>query len=430
MSIPPRPATRICVAAFVAIVASGALLAASSGLAQDGDGKGESYGGTPERLRPFAGAGEPARRFFTVEPQFRGPGREEPVPADLDAVRIGVLMPQAGRHKPRGARMIRGIRLAIDDANRAGGYAKDVPFEILVRSESESWGAAASAAVEMVQKHGVVGIVGALDDAASHVVTRVLLKIEVPLVNTSGVDPTLTEHAIPWLVRIRPDDRQGCYRLAKRMFDEDGCKRVVVFRENSRYARMGIGEYVDAARRLGHPIALEVRYQPHEKEWAPLLERVRGARPDALFIWGDGKIAGQALAEVRKAGIDVPIYGPERLADPECLAAAGKAAEGVIVTRPFDPVAGGAAWTAFATRYRARFEELPDVEAAYGYDGTLRLIEAIREVGPNRPLIRDALFAKKRWSGVTGESRLDLTGNDVREMVIAVVTNGRPVIAR
>lgn len=418
------PATAALVVAAATLIVAAAL---GSVRAQDAD---RSYAHTPERLRPYAAAGEPARRFFTAPPEFRGPGRDAPPPEDLTAVRIGVLAPRGGRYAPRGERMLRGVNMAIDEANAAGGYADGLPFELIVRNESQSWGAAASEAVDLVHDQGVVGLIGALDDAASHVVTRVLLKIEVPLVNTGGVDPTLTEHAIPWLVRVRPDDRQACYGLALRVFDQDARRRVVVFRENSRYARVGIVEFVDAARRLGHPALLEVRFETDETEWAPLFERIRSARPDALFVWGDGPAAGRALAELRKAGIDLPVYGPERLTDRECLDVAGAAAEGVVFTRPFAPEDGGALWTAFAKRYDELFGEAPDVEAAYGYDGARRLLDAIHEAGPNRVRIRDALFARRDWSGVTGPSRLDTTGNVVREVVIGHVANGRPVLER
>ena len=38
--------------------------------------------------------------------------------------------------------------------------------------------------------------------------SRLLLKIETPVVNTAGTDPTLTEHLVPWMVRVRPTNRK------------------------------------------------------------------------------------------------------------------------------------------------------------------------------------------------------------------------------
>ncbi len=116
--------------------------------------------------------------------------------------------------------------------------------------------------------------------------TRVLLKLNVPMVNTGGTDPTLTEHNIPWLVRLRPDDRQAAYRLARRIFVEEGKQRVVFFRGTDRYARQGLGELADAARRLGRPIALEVRYRPEDTTYVQQIERIQQVKPDAIVMWG------------------------------------------------------------------------------------------------------------------------------------------------
>lgn len=390
--------------------------------AQDGAQDEGGYARTPARLRPFAGAGRPDREFFTAPPQFRGPGREADVAA-AGAVRIGVLVPTGGRYGSRGVRMLEGTRLAVEEANAAGGYADGMPFELSVRDESEAWGAAANAVVDLASDERVVALVGALDDSASHVVTRVLLKVEIPLVNTGGVDPTLTEHAIPWLVRVRPDDRQACYGLARRMFEQDGHRRVVVFRENGRYARVGIQEFMDAARRLGHPVALEVRFERHETAWAPLAGRVAAAKPDAVLLWGEGDVAARALREMRRAGVEAPVYGPERLGEREFLDEARDAADGVVFAYPFRPE--GKTWTAFAGRYRDRTGNEPDAVSAHAYDGTCRLIQAIRDAGPNRVLVRDALFARPAWDGVSGEGRFDVTGNVVREMVLGHVQDGR-----
>ncbi|HVG94226.1 MAG TPA: ABC transporter substrate-binding protein, partial [Planctomycetota bacterium] len=173
----------------------------------------EPYGGTPEDLRPHRGAGEPLRRFFLEPPAYRGPGAEEPDPEDLTEVRFGVVLPLTGIDAPVGRRMRNGHLLAIEEANAAGGYRAGLPFRLLETDENDTWGAAGNVVVDLATRRGCWAVFGALDDQNSHVMTRVLLKINVPMINTGGTDPTLTEHNIPWLVRMRSDDRQISYRL-------------------------------------------------------------------------------------------------------------------------------------------------------------------------------------------------------------------------
>ncbi len=383
----------------------------------------EAYGKTPEDLLPFRGAGRPYDEFFSEPPTFRGPGRDAPEPQPPAEVRLGVLLPAAGPDFDEGRRMRQGVELALADGNAAGGF-RGVPFVAVYRDESQAWGASANAAVELVLDQGVWAIVGALEDSASHVISRVLLKIEAPVVNTAGTDPTLTEHMVPWMVRVRPDDRQNGYRLARKIFKEDGRRKVAVFRANDRYARMGIGELVDAARRLRYPIALEVRFENHETEWANQIERLRAVDPDAIVLWGRPAVAGRVLTALRIAGLDQPVYGPDRLLDPAFLAAAGSHAEGLVATSPFDPTSDRTEWREFRDRYRANFDEEPDAIAAYAYDGTRYLTRAIREAGLNRVRIRDRLFAHSEVPGVTGSIRFDATWNNVAPVSLHRVENG------
>ena len=408
------------------ILAVLALVVASTDLraGDEPDGTKPRYADTPEELRPFQGLGEVYQRFFVEPPTFRGPGRDDAPPEGLTEVAIGALLPRAGPDEPLGRSMERGIRMALEDENAAGGFRAGLPFVLRLRDEAMAWGAAAEAAVDLTTKDGVWGLLGGLEDANTHVVNRVLLKLEVPLVNTGGPDPTLTEHAIPWLLRVRPDDRRNGYALAQRIFHTDGHSRVVVLRSNDRYGRVGTREFVDAARRLRHPVAVEVRFEEGTEDWTAQMDRLRRARPDALVVWGRAGATGRALREARAAGIAVPAYGPDRLVDPRFLEAAGAAAEGLVFTYPFDSRRVGAAWTDFAARFQARFGTAPDATAAYAYDGARLLLTSIRAAGLNRVLIREHLVGHTSYDGVTGHLRFDATFNNIAEVILGHVQDG------
>jgi len=394
---------------------------AAVGVAQDAT---SNYGATPSELLPHRDAGEPARRFFTTPPVFRGPhfgGAEA-------TATIGVIAPLTGDDVARGARMLEGVDLAVEEANAAGGLREGVPFRTLVRDENLTWGAAGNAAVDLVYDQGAVALIGAMEDAASHVMTRVILKLETTMVNTAGTDPTLTEHNIPWLVRMRPDDRQACYALARRIVETDKRERIAVFRANDRYARAGIGEFNDAVRRLRRPVLVEERFEKTDPSWDAQIARLRNARPDAIVVWGRAAAAGRAVAALRAAGLAQPVYGPERLAEDDFVAAAGDAAEGAVFAYPFDPRRAGPKWAPFVARFRARFGHDPDPTSAYAYDGASFLLAAVRDVGLDRAAVRDKLFAPATYDGVTGAVKFDATRNNLAPAVFGHVEHGRAVL--
>ncbi len=420
-----RTPVLLLAAAVAGAVALGADLRAQE---SEANGNRQRYARTPDALVPYRRTGTPARRFFTEPPAFRGPGRTSTAPSGLRAVRLGVLAPLTGIDAAAGRNMVRGVRLALEEANASGGFgARALPFEMVVRDENASWGAAADAGVELLGEHGVWGLIGGYEDANTHVLARVLLKLEVPTINSAGVDPTLTEHNVPWLVRVRPDDRQAAYRLVRRVFEVDGCRRVVLFRANSRYGRTGTAEFRQAARRLHRPILLETRYEERESAWGARMERIRALEPDAVVLWGRPRATGAALRELRRAGIDCPAYGPDRAVGPGFVETAGAAAEGFVFAYPFDPDSDAPRWRGFRDTYQQRFGALPDPTAAYSYDAARLLVAATRRAGLNRVRIRDELFASSTVAGVAGAIQLDVTGNSVSPVILGHVEDGRLV---
>jgi branched-chain amino acid transport system substrate-binding protein len=245
------------------------------------------------------------------------------------------------------------------------------------------------------------------------------------IVNCSDPDPSLTETQIPWLMRVFPDNRQQGYRLALLIVKEKGLHRIVVLRSNSRPGRIGVRPFVDSVRRLGHPVLQEINFKEGDQTFDTQVAVIKQADPDAVVFWGNAPEAGAAAAQLRAAGVKAAFFGFDRLVDPEFVRVAGAAAEGVTATYFFDPNKTDTAWTDFVARFQKRYELKPDSYAAYGYDGAKILISAIREVGPNRWRIRDAMANIDEYHGVTGYMRFDGRWDNIAPIVTAQYREGR-----
>jgi len=136
------------------------------------------YAMTPDELLPYRG-NQLYKRFFTERSQFRGSGREEPAPAGLDVVRLGFIGPLTYEEKPvlspasrpgltssekagYGRRMLRAARLAIEEANRRGGY-RGLPFELVPRTDLVLWGQTSNELTRVVFDDGVWAVLSSID---------------------------------------------------------------------------------------------------------------------------------------------------------------------------------------------------------------------------------------------------------------------------
>ena len=119
-----------------------------------------------------------------------------------------------------GIKMLQGAQLAIEHANAAGGYKdRNIPFELVVKNDNGLWGATGNEVINMTYKDKVWAILGTIDGANTHIAIRVALKLEIPMMNSGDLDPTLMETNIPWIMRCVGDDRQQGYMLVEYLYN-------------------------------------------------------------------------------------------------------------------------------------------------------------------------------------------------------------------
>jgi len=393
-----------------------------SGLSQEK----ENYGNTPNKLVPYGNYQKAYKMFFVDPQQFLGPGRDKMAPLGLKSVRIGFLGPLEGSvEEALGRQMLQGSNLAIEEANAKGGY-KGIPYELMKHNDVGLWGAAANTVVKM-DEEGVWAILGSIDGTVTHVALRVALKLEIPIVNTGDSDPTLTETRIPWIIRNIGDDRQSSYALANEIYLNRGYKHVAVLRTNVRYGRVGVKEFSDASKRLGHPLLFELQFSEGDTSFTDQLNRIANTPAEAIMIWGNAKETAAILKQIRALGMSHAVFGSDRLVSKEFLTLAGNHAEGVISTYPYNPNLNEPYLQQFNKNYLARFGMEPDVFAAHAYDGMNLIIEAINRVGLNRARIRDILTDLETfqgYQGVTGKLVLDASWNDIGDIWMTEIKNG------
>jgi len=390
-----------------------------------------NYGNTPDELRPFRSFVRRPYKFFFVTPiVYTGPGRDYPEP-DVETVKIGVLAPVYGMmtHEAYlGHNIVKGARLAVEQANKAGGY-KGKPFEVIVRNDAGLWGASANEIVAFSYDDKVWAIIGSIDGANTHIAIRTALKTEVPIINVGDTDPTLVETNIQWVFRIIADDRQMCYTIAYHLYKDLGLNRVAILRADNRYGRFGVGEFRDASERMRRPAPIEINYDLNYKNVDPdfkmQVRKMKKVKPEAIVLWADAEPGGLLVKALRRAGVNVPIYACDRVIHPEFFKAVGKYAEGVVAVSPYNPDADDPKTRKFKKDFKERWGIDPDAYAAHGYDAVVMIVEAIRKAGLNRYRIRDELAKMRRYHGVTGEIVLDDAYSDRGPVVMATVRNGK-----
>ena len=240
------------------------------------------------------------------------------------------------------------------------------------------------------------------------------------------LDPTYIETNIPWVFRCIGDDRKQNYILVDYLFRKMKYQRPAIIRSSNRYGRFGVREIRDSARRLNHPIAIEMAYKVGTESFDMQLDRIQEYKPDVIIHWGDGADGARVLNAIRARGWKQPFVTCDRAVSDEFLTIAGANAEGVICTYPWNPERQDPKLAAFRAVFKQRWGAEPDTYAAHAYDGMNMLIWAIQTAGLNRAKIRDVMaYRAEPFSGVTGDIPLSSALDDDGEVFLTRCENGQ-----
>jgi len=394
------------------------------------------YANTPVDYEPF-GAIKPYKEFFLKQIDYTGPGRAIPEPGpELKSVKIGFIGPimstvsvatgGKSHEEVLGIKMLEGAKLAMEEWNDRGGYfRRHIPFEMDTRNDNGLWGASGNEIINMAYKNQDWAILGTIDGANSHIAIRLALKAEIVMMNTGDTDPTFIETNIPWVMRCIGDDRQMGYLLMDYMLRKMKYSRIGIIRASNRYGRFGVREINGSARRMQHPVIIEMAYRLGSEDFSLQLERMKEANLDAVVHWGDAPEGALILNQMRKMGMNQPFVASDRSVSPEFVKTAGANAEGVICAYPWDPDHKDPKLDRFRAAFRDRFNAEPDTYAAHAYDGMNIVIWAIQVAGLNRAKIRDVLaYRTAPWPGVTHDIPFSAALADLGEVFLARFENG------
>ena len=349
---------------------------------------------------------------------------------DSDPLVIGIAGPFG---QVRGHSMLIAARLAVKEINDAGGInGRRLQLDSL--DDSASTRRAIAVAEQLRDDPRVVAVIGHLTSATTIAAAGIYKSGNHPVVaiSPSASAPDLSGIST-YMFRVCATDLvHGAY-LARFAIQQLGARTASVIYLNDDYGRGILGTFSDEFARLGGRVQSSDPMLPNTGDIDPYLERIqREANSQVIMVAGDRAAATTVLRKARARGLNLPIIGGDALTG---IQDEGALAEGVHLTSNYLPELPGDANARFLEAYRAvSGGELPDHRGAGAYDAVHLIADAIRDAGPRRAAIRDALSRLGRgrpaYDGVTGRITFDDNGDVPNKTVyVGVVRGGRLTLA-
>lgn len=169
-------------------------------------------------------------------------------------------------------------------------------------------------------------------------------------------------------------------------------------------------------------LAGEIYTKLGQTDYAAEIAQIRASGADSVFFFLPGGMGISFLKQYADSGVDLPLVGPAFSFDQNILQAVGDAALGVKNTSQWNKDLENEANAHFVEAYLAKYDRLPSLYAAQGYDTALLMLSAmdkadITDKDAFRAALEEADFASVRGDFEFSASHHPIQDIYVREVI-------------
>lgn len=317
-----------------------------------------------------------------------------------------------------------GAELAIIKANEQGGV-KGLPIELINRSMEGPWGTGSKQAVNLIFDDNVWAIMGSHDGRNAHLVEQVTTKARVVFLSAWASDPTLSQAFVPWFFSCVPNDLQQASSLIDEIYEKRKLTEIVLVADTGYDSKFALNSFLKMAKLAGKPDPLQFFYNNSSIDFAGLIDQINKAGVKGVVLLGQPAASLRIIEQIRNIKTDKQIFGSlSVLGERDLTDQSLKNYEGVALISPGDLFLSNG--SVFSKEYKKMYGRFPGAAAAFSFDVTNLLIEAIRSAYPDREKVQKSL-ALIHYQGVTGLIQFDEKGNRIGTPCLIEIKNGVPV---
>jgi len=339
-----------------------------------------------------------------------------------DSVKIGFNVPLTGFAAADGKSALNGAKLAVKQANQAGGINGKM-IELVVYDDQASPKQAVPISNKLIEKDKVVAAISGSYSGATRAAAGVFQSAEIPYISAYAVHPEITK-AGNYVFRTsfmgEVQGRAGAKLIGATLQR----KRVVLITLKNDFGKSLAAGFKEAAGHFNLQIVNEYEYSIKDRQFGPIVAKVKADAPEAIYATGYFFTAGPLVSQLRAAGITVPVIGQEGYDSEQFIKIAGKASEGTIITTSLDRDSNSSETRSFISEFEAMAGHKVDMVAASGHTAMKVLVAAMKKAGTTSPsAIRNAI-AQTNLVASTGSISFNDLGEVQKNVQVQVVRDG------
>ena len=244
-----------------------------------------------------------------------------------ETVKIGFSVPLTGPFAENGKQMTAAIKIFTE---QRGSVVAGKKIEVLLRDDGGVPDQAKRLAQEFVVQSKVAVLAGYNPTPVALAVAPLSAEAKIPQIVT-GSSASVTTTRSPYIVRTFSTQAQITVPMAD-WARKNGIRRVVTFVSDYAPGLETEKAFIEEFKKGGGEVVENIRVPLQSLDFAPFLQRARDARPEAIFAWVPGGLAGSFVRQYAERGLQqsgIRLIGTGDITDDDILNQLGEPMLGI-----------------------------------------------------------------------------------------------------
>ncbi len=341
-----------------------------------------------------------------------------------EPIYVGLSAPLTGNYSEYGTNWQKSIQIAVEKINAKGGI-KGRPLQIVAEDSKSDPKDSAQIAQKFSSDPRIVATIGDFTSTACMAAQPIYDRAGLVQLSPTASHPEFAPKSQWSFGIIGTQAEEGAF-MADYTVKKDGKKKIAVLYINNDWGIAAQQQYIKRAKDDGAEVVAVENYFDRDKDFTGVLTKLRGSKPDALYIatmYNDGALMSKQREKL--GWNDVTVFGPGSLYSPKLLELGGSSVEGLRTSTIFMITDPRPEVQEFIKAFKARNNGVdPNMFAAIAYDAITILANAIEKAGTDRKAIRDEVAKTQNFVGMTGKFGFTERRDVKRDYHYLVVKNG------
>ena len=325
-----------------------------------------------------------------------------------DTIKVGAILAVTGPASFLGGPEARTMEMLAERINAAGGV-NGHQLELIIKDSGGSPEKAISFARQLIEEERVFAILGPSTSGESLKIKNICEEGETIMLSCAAAE-LIVNPVAKWVFKTPQKDSHA----AKKIFLEMqgmGVSKIAVVAGNTGFGKAGRQQLLDLAPQFGIQVVVDEVYDKGATDLSAVVAKLMSHQDvQAVVNWSIVPAQAIIAKNMRQAGWDVPLFQSHGFGNIKYVEAAGAAAEGIIFPAGRLLVAEELPQEHpqkellldYKNSYESRYGEAASTFGGHGYDAFMILVEGIRQAGPDKHEVRDAIEHLKGFPGTGG----------------------------